>query len=446
MVKKLKNIDTKIKSNPLKLIVDMNKGGYNSYFKNKAFLGEIFEFLNDNLSEEIDVRFKKNVLDLLEDGKIYSVLLQVSYISEGQVKGSSPMKSIIITKNINIYNVIQRFKIAINKFIDEYELSNYSGKCFVCWREWLSKEDYLKDISSVKVDKIVNEVLLDEMPTSSNEKIKKKSKIIDVSKFEEIINVLPFYNSIDKLQSIGKISKIMGDNLMTDCIKNIELENRNAVDINAVREGVDIVDSDVSWVHKNENLYRNLINYIKNFNLNLININNKVKIKDVFLLNENLNEVDQKQQTQQTLQSQQSKSNSLLFVFEKEVEVKNNANSWDKDINYRIERIICKTDYVLEYWDSFKYPYSRWIDSLISCENGIEKFSRLINEYKIYINNGKVDFIDRLYNFPDIYWAYRYKKYDDKIGSLDLETLTLYKDNKKRKILVNNLYMLEVGD
>ena len=216
----------------------------------------------------------------------------------------------------------------------------------------------------------MNEVLLDEMPTSSNENIKKKglSKIIDVSKFEEIINVLPFYNSIDKLQSIGKISKIVGDNLMTDCIKNIELENRNAVDINAVREinGVDIVDSDVSWVHKNENLYRNLINYIKNFNLNLININNKVKIKDVFLLNENLNEVDQKQQTQRTQQSQQSKSNSLLFVFEKliEVEVKNNANSLDKDINYRIERIICKTDYetwdsVLEYWDSFKYPYSR---------------------------------------------------------------------------------------
>jgi hypothetical protein len=216
----------------------------------------------------------------------------------------------------------------------------------------------------------VNEVLLDEMPTSSNEKIKKKglSKIIDVSKFEDIINVLPFYNSIDKLQSIGKISKTVGDNLMTDCIKNIELDNRNAVNINAVREinGVDIVDSDVSWFHKNENLYRNLINYIKNFNLNLININNKVKIKDVFLLNENLNEVDQKQQSQLDQKSQQSKSNSLLFVFEKliEVEVKNNANSLDKDINYRIERIICKTDYetwdsVLDYWDSFKYPYSR---------------------------------------------------------------------------------------
>ena len=69
------------------------------------------------------------------------------------------------------------------------------------------------------------------MSTSSNEKIKKKGikKFIDVSKFEEIINVLPFYNSIDKLQSIGKISKIVGDNMMTDSIKNIELENRNAL-------------------------------------------------------------------------------------------------------------------------------------------------------------------------------------------------------------------------
>jgi hypothetical protein len=85
-----------------------------------------------------------------------------------------------------------------------------------------------------------------------------------------------------------------------------------------------------------------------------------VKIKDVFLLNEILNEVDKSHQ------SHQSQSKSLFFLFEKliEVEVKNNANNLDKDINYRIERIICKTDYecwdyVLEFWDSFKYPYIR---------------------------------------------------------------------------------------
>ena len=31
---------------------------------------------------------------------------------DGQIKGSSPMKSIIITKKINTYFVLQRFKMA----------------------------------------------------------------------------------------------------------------------------------------------------------------------------------------------------------------------------------------------------------------------------------------------------------------------------------------------
>lgn len=33
------------------------------------------------------------------------------------------------------------------------------------------------------------------------------SKLIDVSKFEKIISVLPNYDSIDKLHSIGKIAE-----------------------------------------------------------------------------------------------------------------------------------------------------------------------------------------------------------------------------------------------
>ncbi len=65
------------------------------------------------------------------------------------------MKSIIITKNINTYFVLQRFKMALNNFESEYQLtiglldnwSVYYGKCYVCLREWLSKEDYLKGIS-----------------------------------------------------------------------------------------------------------------------------------------------------------------------------------------------------------------------------------------------------------------------------------------------------------
>jgi hypothetical protein len=49
-----------------------------------------------------------------------------------------------------------------------------TGDVFVCWREWLSKEDYLKGISDEEVDNIVNEVLIDDMPLHYRDYIKKK--------------------------------------------------------------------------------------------------------------------------------------------------------------------------------------------------------------------------------------------------------------------------------
>jgi hypothetical protein len=137
------------------------------------------------------------------------MLLQVVYITEGEVKGSSPMKSININKNINSYLVIQKIKVALQNFESEYQLSNYFGKCYVCWREWLSDEDYLKGISEEEVDNIVNEVLIEDMPQLYKDKIKNKelSKIIDISNFENIISVFPKYDSIDKLHSIEKIEE-----------------------------------------------------------------------------------------------------------------------------------------------------------------------------------------------------------------------------------------------
>ena len=218
----------KVNPNPFKGIVAKNKGGYNSYLKNQVLLGSIADILNDALSKEFECKLKKNVLDLLEEGKTYSVLLQVTYIMDGPLKGSSPMKSIIITKNINTYFVLQRFKIALNNFESEYQLSDYYGECFVCWREWLSKEDYLKGISDEDVDNIGNEVLLEEMPMSYSEYIKKRGlvKFIDVSKFDQIISILPNYNSIDKLDSIGKIGE-MGKNGVHGEIDRIEDKEGN---------------------------------------------------------------------------------------------------------------------------------------------------------------------------------------------------------------------------
>lgn len=340
------------------------------------------------------------------------------------------MKSIIITKNINTYFVIQRIKMALNNFESEYQLSDYFGKCYVCWREWLSKEDYLKGISEEEVDNIVNKVLIEDMPLPYRDNIKKKelSKIIDVSKFENIISSLSKYDSIDNLNSIRKIEE-----------KALKFE------AGYVEEG-DVLAGDKIWVEANENLYRNLTNYIKLFNNN----NKNVQIKDVFFFTETLKEVEM--------------GETLLFLFEKDIadkedslcidsqdskESKENKESQESQEKTerieRKERIICQTDYetwesVIEYWDSIKYPYRRWMDSWISCENGTEKFSRLIDEYKIYITNGQIEYIDRLYNFSDINWAYRDKKYNGKIGTLDLETLTLKKGQKDSTVGEQSVY------
>ena len=109
----------------------------------------------------------------------------------------------------------------------------------------------------------------------------------------------------------------------------------------------------------NENLYRNLTNYIKLFNNN----NQNVQIKDVFFFTETLKEVEM--------------GETLLFLFEKNITENDDSlciNSQDskesqeskgkKERIERKERIICKTDYeawesVIEYWDSIKYPYRR---------------------------------------------------------------------------------------
>jgi len=54
----------------------------------------------------------------------------------------------------------------------------------------------------------VNEVLLDEMPLPYSDYIKKQGlgKLIDVSNFENIINILPNFYSIEKLHSIDKVA------------------------------------------------------------------------------------------------------------------------------------------------------------------------------------------------------------------------------------------------
>jgi thymidylate synthase ThyX len=64
-----------------------------------------------------------------------------------------------------------------------------------------------------------------------------------------------------------------------------------------------------------------------------------------------------------------------------------------------------------------------------------EKFIRDIKPYKMFIDNksGKLIYLERYYQFPEIKLPYSDKKYNNKIGSLDLETFVISKDSLKKE-------------
>ena len=77
-------------------------------------------------------------------------------------------------------------------------------------------------------------------------------------------------------------------------------------------------------------------------------------------------------------------------------------------------------------WDIYKLSYVKWIDTIIY----EDLFTRVIGEYKIYINNCIVDYIYRMYKFPNLRITPRYMIYNNKIGTIDLETFTKNSENK----------------
>lgn len=151
------------------------KGGYVSYYKNYINLASIHAILNMDVSNSIRSRiendFSSKVLAKLESGKIYRALVTVKYEDNGISKGSSPMKSIMITSSINCRLILDRIQRELRRFEIEYDLEDYSGDCFVGWKEWLSKEDSAEGFSNKKVDEILTEVLQDEV--KSRNKLKK---------------------------------------------------------------------------------------------------------------------------------------------------------------------------------------------------------------------------------------------------------------------------------
>jgi len=230
-------------------------GGYLSYYKQYVMLGNIIEILDDNNNNYFEDRFKEMVLDKLEEGKIYRMLITVKYEEEGVIKGSTPMRSVMITKTISGYLILDRIQRELRKFEYEYNLEDYTGECYVGWKEWLSKEDFVEGVSNRKVDEIVSELLQYELK-NKNKKI--NEKMIDGHEFDNINIMFPKFNSVDIYPTLFQKDHMNSDNDQLNLIRK-EIE-RYLNEFN--NDNVDDVIIDIYNLNNNVNNIKYKINNV----------------------------------------------------------------------------------------------------------------------------------------------------------------------------------------
>lgn len=121
------------------------KGVFLSYLEHKAMLGSFEELLDlDVLKSAIN----SCLLSQFESGKLYTILINIIYVENGVIRGSTPMKSIIITaeSNVSFHRLPKAAgKIIQNKIIrasNEYNFIDQSCQVQVIWRQWLRDEEY----------------------------------------------------------------------------------------------------------------------------------------------------------------------------------------------------------------------------------------------------------------------------------------------------------------
>jgi len=192
--KKIKGIE-KVKSNEL---AHINRG-YLNYNKFSCDLGFILDIIKVDI---IMNRIKNNLICKLEDNKVYSLLLNVNYIKDGQVTGISPIKSIIINKNSSIKYMAQNMIIGLNKIINEYNIDG--SDCFVraYWREWITDDKYSQLVKPLDRDAIINDVLKEQAEKNLDvqSKYDKVMKFMNVKHLDNYVYDFPKFDSITKLE------------------------------------------------------------------------------------------------------------------------------------------------------------------------------------------------------------------------------------------------------
>lgn len=201
-------------------------------------------------------------------------------------------------------------------------------------------------MTSDKIDNIVNEVLLEDMPYSSDIKKRGLDKLIDIKEFDDIITVLPDYNSIELLPNfeelkINPLSLPLYNNL-NNYLNNFNTNNSLYILEQQQLQVEEEVEKEVGsneW--KSDDSEDSEISAIKYRDVQLKNIylfNNESCLgrrPEISGSDKNINDL--------------LKNNTLLFLFED---------------NFNNNRIICESDFetwetVIPFWDDIKYPYRK---------------------------------------------------------------------------------------
>nr|YP_010555480.1 DNA polymerase [Ramaria rubella]UYR22229.1 DNA polymerase [Ramaria rubella] len=170
-------------------------------------------------------RIKDKIMIVLDSDKLYAVLINLQYIKNGSITGTSPMKSIIITGSTNVSLIADNILNALTRAHNEYRLE--AEECFVSfyWRQWLSEDEYSKLVGPVNRNKKVEEVLREEanLKLDNQSKLDKIVRFMKIDQIQNYLNEFPQFNSITKLQPY----RFKWDDLESEFSEVINSENEN---------------------------------------------------------------------------------------------------------------------------------------------------------------------------------------------------------------------------
>ena len=204
------------------------KGGFLSYLVHKNMLGNFEELLE---LEVLESALKSRLLSQFEPEKLYTILINLIYIEDGRVWGTSPMQSIIITAESNVSLIARTILNKLKRASNEYDIKDHSCQVQVIWREWLPEDEYSKLKSPIERTQIIDEILQDEadLKLDTDSKLRKIKKFMKLDDYDHKLEGLPEFDSIIQLPKYDYLnaSQLTGDNKMLDFILNIEKENED---------------------------------------------------------------------------------------------------------------------------------------------------------------------------------------------------------------------------